>query len=87
MSEKVNENLTAEELEQMANAYVGVGITITVREDGKGHIGKADYTTETPRVFACGDIRRGPSLVVWAIAEGRACAKAVDRYLEGYTNL
>jgi glutamate synthase (NADPH/NADH) small chain len=32
-------------------------------------------------VFACGDARRGQSLIVWAIAEGRKCAAAVDRYL------
>ena len=34
-------------------------------------------------VFACGDARRGQSLIVWAIAEGRRCAAAVDRYLAG----
>ena len=39
------------------------------------------------KVFACGDMRRGASLVVWAIAEGRACARSADEYLEGYTNL
>lgn len=58
-----------------------------VSPDGKGRIGSADGTTDHPKLFACGDIRRGPSLVVWAIAEGRACARTVDRYLEGYTNL
>ncbi len=45
------------------------------------------YQTSTERVFAAGDIRRGQSLVVWAIAEGRAVAKAVDESLMGYTNL
>lgn len=39
------------------------------------------------KVFSCGDMHRGQSLVVWAIAEGRACAKEVDEYLMGYTNL
>jgi glutamate synthase (NADPH/NADH) small chain len=56
-----------------------------VRKDEKGRIGTSDCTTENPKLFACGDVRRGPSLVVWAIAEGRACAHEVDRYLEGYT--
>ncbi|MBR6114011.1 MAG: glutamate synthase subunit beta [Oscillospiraceae bacterium] len=55
--------------------------------DAKGRLGDADYRTADPKVFACGDMRRGASLVVWAIAEGRACARAVDTALEGYSNL
>lgn len=47
----------------------------------------ADYRTNVDRVFAAGDMRRGQSLVVWAIREGREAAKAVDKYLMGYTNL
>ncbi len=43
--------------------------------------------TEKPGIFAAGDARRGQSLVVWAIAEGRGCAKEVDEYLMGYTNM
>ncbi len=39
------------------------------------------------RIFSAGDMRRGQSLVVWAIAEGRACAKEVDEYIMGYTNM
>ena len=39
------------------------------------------------KVFACGDMRRGQSLVVWGLREGRDCAAEVDRYLMGYTNL
>ena len=45
------------------------------------------YKTSCEKVFAAGDVRRGQSLVVWAIAEGRACAKEVDEYLMGYTNM
>ncbi|MEE1182524.1 MAG: glutamate synthase subunit beta [Treponema sp.] len=45
------------------------------------------YKTSVDKVFACGDMRRGQSLVVWAIAEGRECAREIDRYLMGYTNL
>lgn len=46
-----------------------------------------DYQTSLPKVFAAGDIRRGQSLVVWAIREGRQCARAVDRFLMGTTYL
>jgi glutamate synthase (NADPH/NADH) small chain len=42
-----------------------------------------DYRTSQPNVFACGDARRGQSLVVWAIREGRQCARAVDEHLMG----
>ena len=55
--------------------------------DGRGRLGDAGYRTGDPKVFACGDMRRGASLVVWAIAEGRACARVVDAALEGYSNL
>ncbi|HKH08104.1 MAG TPA: FAD-dependent oxidoreductase, partial [Agromyces sp.] len=47
----------------------------------------ADYSTAQPGVFVAGDAGRGQSLIVWAIAEGRAAASAVDRYLEGETLL
>ena len=45
------------------------------------------YETSVQKVFACGDMRRGQSLVVWAIREGRQCAHAVDRYLMGESEL
>ena len=48
---------------------------------------KGSYKTENPKVFAAGDARKGQSLVVWAIAEGRECAKEVDRFLMGYSNM
>jgi glutamate synthase (NADPH/NADH) small chain len=41
----------------------------------------ADYRASRDRIFACGDMRRGQSLVVWAIREGRECAEAVNAYL------
>ncbi|KAB1657829.1 glutamate synthase subunit beta [Pseudoclavibacter chungangensis] len=46
-----------------------------------------DYSTDVPGVFVAGDVGRGQSLIVWAIAEGRAAAASVDRYLEGVTVL
>lgn len=45
------------------------------------------YETSVPGVFSCGDMRRGQSLVVWAIWEGRECARGVDQYLMGRTDL
>ena len=47
----------------------------------------ANYATSRDRVFACGDMRRGQSLVVWAIREGRQCARAVDEMLMGASEL
>lgn len=49
--------------------------------------GAGKYASNVPGVFAAGDMHRGQSLVVWAIAEGRECAKEVDAYLEGYSNM
>lgn len=45
------------------------------------------YETSAEKVFTAGDMRRGQSLVVWAIAEGRECAREIDKYLMGYTNI
>jgi glutamate synthase (NADPH/NADH) small chain len=54
----------------------------------RGNIARdADYATSQPGVYVAGDAGRGQSLIVWAIAEGRAAAAAVDRYLEGDTEL
>ena len=45
------------------------------------------YATNVPKVFAAGDIRRGQSLVVWAIREGRQAARSVDEFLMGCSDL
>jgi len=57
--------------------------------DGRGNVAAnmADYRTSEPNVFACGDMRRGQSLVVWAIREGRQAARAVDEALMGKSEL
>ena len=56
--------------------------------DGRGNVARNDdFATSQDGVFACGDAGRGQSLVVWAIAEGRSCAAAVDKYLTGATEL
>ncbi|MDA8580194.1 glutamate synthase subunit beta, partial [Pontimonas sp.] len=56
--------------------------------DSRGNLGRSvDYSTEVEGVFVAGDAGRGASLIVWAIAEGRAVAAQVDEYLEGATLL
>lgn len=59
-----------------------------VERDGRGNIARGDdFMSSVPGVFVAGDAGRGQSLIVWAIAEGRSCAAAVDRYLVGDTSL
>ncbi|SDV51301.1 glutamate synthase subunit beta [Chitinasiproducens palmae] len=63
-----------------------------VDKDPRGNVrasteGDKSYATSVDKVFAAGDMRRGQSLVVWAIREGRQCARAVDQYLMGSTVL
>jgi glutamate synthase (NADPH/NADH) small chain len=64
----------------VAELGVEVGPRGTVTAD-------ADWATNADGVFVCGDQTRGQSLIVWAIAEGRSCAAAVDRWLMGTTSL
>lgn len=61
------------------------GVELDPRGNVKANV--VDYRTTTPKVFACGDMRRGQSLVVWAIREGRQCARAVDAFLMGSSDL
>jgi glutamate synthase (NADPH/NADH) small chain len=63
-----------------------------VQKDARGNAratveGETCYQTSVPKVFAAGDMRRGQSLVVWAIREGRQCARAVDEFLMGSSEL
>ncbi|MDR1708265.1 MAG: glutamate synthase subunit beta [Candidatus Accumulibacter sp.] len=63
-----------------------------VEKDARGNAkaaadGETPYATSAAKVFAAGDARRGQSLVVWAIREGRQCARAVDAYLMGESSL
>jgi glutamate synthase (NADPH) small chain len=57
--------------------------------DARGNVAAnvSDYETSREGIFSCGDMRRGQSLVVWAIREGRQCARSVDLYLMGETQL
>jgi glutamate synthase (NADPH/NADH) small chain len=63
-----------------------------VEKDARGNAkattdGQGCYATSAAKVFAAGDVRRGQSLVVWAIREGRQCARAVDEFLMGSSEL
>jgi glutamate synthase (NADPH) small chain len=68
-----------------ANTVISqLGVTL----DERGNVGRdKNYATDVDGVFVCGDAGRGQSLIVWAIAEGRACAAGVDEYLSGSTKL
>ena len=60
-----------------------LGIEIDMRNNYKAK----NYQTNIPNIFTAGDMRRGQSLIVWAISEGREAAREVDNYLMGFTNL
>ncbi|HEX9505107.1 MAG TPA: glutamate synthase subunit beta, partial [Acidimicrobiia bacterium] len=61
---------------------------LAVELDGRGNVARdGAFMTNEPGVFACGDMGRGQSLIVWAIAEGRSCAAGVDTWLMGETLL
>ncbi|HEX3898633.1 MAG TPA: glutamate synthase subunit beta [Mycobacteriales bacterium] len=61
---------------------------LEVSYDQRGNVARdADWMTSNDGVFVCGDMGRGQSLIVWAIAEGRSCASSVDRWLMGDTQL
>jgi len=59
------------------------GVELTAR----GNVADHSFKTNVDKVFVCGDMRRGQSLVVWGLREGRDCAAEVDRCLMGYSNL
>ena len=63
--------------------------SLGVALDNRGNVkaNEDDYKSSVEKVFVAGDMRRGQSLVVWAIREGRQCASSIDTYLMGSTNL
>ncbi len=69
--------------------HEGMLDALGVTYDDHGNVAADDenYRTSLDKVFAAGDMRRGQSLVVWAIREGRQCARAIDEFLMGETNL
>jgi glutamate synthase (NADPH/NADH) small chain len=62
---------------------------LEIEKDERGNVRatEKDYQTNIPKIFTAGDMRRGQSLVVWAISEGRECARKVDEYLVSYSLL
>lgn len=67
----------------------GLVSDLAVELDERGNVRATEksYQTSIPKIFAAGDMRRGQSLVVWAISEGRECARKVDEFLMGYSVL
>jgi glutamate synthase (NADPH) small chain len=68
-----------------AGAVTSIGVELDPRGNVKAT--DRDYATSVPKVFVAGDARRGQSLVVWAIREGRQCARALDEFLMGSSDL
>ncbi|MEX0802079.1 MAG: FAD-dependent oxidoreductase, partial [Candidatus Binatia bacterium] len=66
-------------------ALTQLGVELDPRSNAKAEYGQ--FSTNVPGVFAAGDCRRGQSLIVWAINEGRGAARECDRYLMGKTDL
>ena len=72
----------------VASVLAGFGVEPDDRGNARASVdGDGSYATNIPKVFAAGDMRRGQSLVVWAIREGRQAARAVDEFLMGATTL
>ena len=69
--------------------HEGMIKNLEIKTDQRGNVeaNTEDYKTNIEKVFSAGDMRRGQSLVVWAIREGRQCASSVDFYLSGKRNL
>ncbi|MGH6907214.1 MAG: FAD-dependent oxidoreductase, partial [Aestuariivirga sp.] len=69
--------------------HEGMLASLGVKLDGRGNVeaNTAGYRTSLDKIFAAGDMRRGQSLVVWAIREGRQAARAVDAFLMGSSDL
>lgn len=79
------------ELALLALGFTGPEATLSdqlgLEVDARSNYKATNYQTNKPHIFTAGDMRRGQSLIVWAIAEGREAAREVDLYLMGTTNL
>jgi glutamate synthase (NADPH/NADH) small chain len=69
--------------------HTGLIGDLAVELDDRGNVRASEksYQTNIQKIFTAGDMRRGQSLVVWAISEGRECARKVDEFLMGYSLL
>lgn len=70
-----------------AQKYTAVAFGVELTERNVVKTAEDAYATNVPKVFTAGDMHRGQSLVVWAVAEGRHCAHDVDEFLMGYSNM
>lgn len=70
-----------------AQKYTAEAFGVELTQRGVVKTAEDAYATNVPKVFTAGDMHRGQSLVVWAVAEGRRCAHDVDAFLMGYSNL
>lgn len=79
------------DLALLALGFTGPETTLSeqlgIKTDARSNYEAINYQTNVPHIFTAGDMRRGQSLIVWAISEGREAAKKVDEYLMGYSNL
>lgn len=79
------------DLALLALGFTGPETTLSeqlgIKTDARSNYNAINYQTNVPHIFTAGDMRRGQSLIVWAISEGREAAKKVDEYLMGYSNL
>jgi len=71
----------------VASVLDAFGVAKDGRGNAKAHTDEGGYRTNVDKVFAAGDMRRGQSLVVWAIREGRQAAREVDGFLMGSSSL
>ena len=69
--------------------HTGLIDELGIDKDERGNVKASEtaYQTSIAKIFTAGDMRRGQSLVVWAISEGRECAKKVDEFLMGHSSL
>ena len=90
--QRVTDTIT--DIHELVIEQLAIGVERDARGNVKAHTDEghaqgapAAYQTNVAKVFAAGDMRRGQSLVVWAIREGRQCARAVDAFLMGSSTL
>ena len=88
-----SETVIPADLVTLAMGFVGpeadaISAQVGIERDERGNFVRGDdYASTVPGVFVAGDAGRGQSLIVWAIAEGRAAAASIDEFLMGETNL
>lgn len=87
-----SEQTWACELVLLALGFLGPETNTMIQDlglelDERGNVKTTEYRSNVENVFAAGDMRRGQSLIVWAISEGRECARQLDIFLQGSSEL